>query len=500
MRRALVCVLAATVAACSSDAVSPKQQVIRTSVVTRDSLAPLYGMNAPNRIPGEYMVRFANDVGDADALTNDLISTYGGKALAIWKGMKGFWGQLPPQAVDALRRNPHVRMIEANYWAPTATTYQDVSATVQGNWGLDRIDQRGLPLDTLYGYDYNGSGVHLWIVDDGVDPSLPELAGRVDTNYYATFNGTDPFAPCRQHGNITASIAAGTVHGVAKAATIHVSRISDECTGTHVNMGAASSAVNFIADYSPRPAVANLSITVDCKLIFCGTTPDDAIRYAVSRGVTVVVSAGNGGDDLIGDDACGFAPAHVAEAITVAASDLNDGRPTFSNYGSCVDLFAPGSGLMWRDNYTAESGTSVAAPLVARVAALYLQQVPSASPGSVTTAILRAATTGVITNPGSSSPNRLLYSNVPLQQTVTINGPSIVNGGPGYCYYTASVIDGAPPFTYQWSGVITGTGTQVSGQIHASGQLAVEVWDSQGRYAFSQMYVTVAQNGDTCDL
>lgn len=235
-----------------------------------------------------------------------------------------------------------------------------------------------------------------------------------------------------------ASAVAGTNNGVAKNAIIHSARVDEDCD-RGMSSGAGTAAFEFIGDYSPRPAVANWSISKDCWWIFCGNTVDDAAKYARSKGVTVVVAAGNGGDDLVGDDACGFSPAHVTELITVAASSLTDVRHNYSNWGSCVDLFAP---------VFPGGGTSTATAMVTGAAALYLQAHQTASPSSVASALVSNATQYLLSGIGQGSPNRLLYTDPPVL-SVTISGPSSVPAS-GNKTWTANAVNGEGPYTYAW--------------------------------------------------
>lgn len=280
-------------------------------------------MDNPHRIPGEYIVRFRDDVSDVQGVARAIASANRGKSKAVWKGLKGFWVQLPDASIEGIRRNPHVRYVEANTLVYPSTTSQSITYPY-GNWGLDRIDQTDLRLDHAYEYDYDGTGVHIWIVDTGVDDGISEIASRVDHEGYFTYNG-DPFTPCINHGTHVAVMAAGSIHGVAKGATINVARVSDDCEHGSMNNAASVSAFEFIADYAVHPAIANFSAGRECGWLGCGPTVDDAIEYAIDHGVEVTVAAGNDGND-----ACDYTPAHVGAAITVAASNGDDYRVSAS--------------------------------------------------------------------------------------------------------------------------------------------------------------------------
>jgi aqualysin 1 len=429
--------LALVSAACTDErrqATITDPRSLKTVAPVGDSIAPLYAMNHPKRIKGRYIVRFRPGVSDVQTLSKSLTAEQHGRVYQVLGGLKAFWGELPDAAVEALRHNRQVAYIEAD----VAMSVNGYTTQSSPRWPLDRVDQNALPLNGTYQYSVNGSGVHIWIIDTGVDRNEPDLAGRVDESWSVTNNGKDPYAPCEDHGTLVARVAAGLINGVAKGATIHSARVDDNCSGD-IRTGAASTAFEFIGNYSPRPAVANFSSGHNCSWYGCGPTVDDAAKYARNHGVTVVVSAGNDGID-----ACNVAPAHTGELITVAASNSTDQRIDIpgwwaSNYGSCVDLFAPVEDA---------GGTSLAAPMVTGVAALHLQLFPSAAPADVEYEIYRKATPGVLGNIGSGSPNRLLYAKT-TQPYLDIPGPSLVSAY-ATCTWTVVVTGGQPPYQYVW--------------------------------------------------
>lgn len=428
------------IAGCTPD--GPSEQALPTEPLLSllgqaDSVAPLYAMDSPNRLPSRFIIRLKSDVVDVRGVSAQLATNSGGHIYHVFEGLKGFWGELPDEAISQLRRDPNVAYIEADVAIPVSTGED----TTQHNprWPLDRIDQRALPLDGQYGYSSIGSGVRIWIIDSGVDRNSSELAGRIDESWYVTHQGKDPYAPCDDHGTNVAEVAAGATSGVAKGAIIHSARVDSDCEG-HLSTGAASFAFEFIGDYSPRPAVINFSASQECGFFGCGETVDDAATYARDQGVTVVVAAGNSGQN-----ACDFSPAHREELLTVGASDINDGRavhPEYewaSNWGGCLDLFAP---------VEPYGGTSWATPMVTGVAALHLQLYPQSSPALVESAVLSKTTAGRLSSIGSGSPNRLLYSKQP-PLTASISGPSTL-GPYASCSWNADHSGGQPPFQYEW--------------------------------------------------
>ena len=356
-----------------------------------DSVAPVYNMDSPRRVPGRYMVVFKSRVTGSQARAADIAGRSNGKVRSMLEIIHGFAVELPDGAIEALRRDPNVEYIEA----VVLVSPSSLGDTVQyaPRWPLDRIDQRALPLDSTYTFQtqLTGAGVRIWIVDSGVNPNEPDLQGRVDLALaMSTYAQADPFSPCSTHGTEVAVSGAGTTAGIAKGATINVARISDaQC---QANSEDVVTAITWIMGNSSQPAVINLSFG------YVGSAPsmDNAVRYAANNGVPVVVAAGN--DNI---NACNVSPAKTGEAITVGASiaDL-DLKQSYSNWGNCVDIFAP---------IEYAGGTSLAAPLVAGYAAILLQQDPSRTPNTLMQLMANNSTQGVLTGLGAGSPNRLLY-------------------------------------------------------------------------------------------
>jgi subtilisin family serine protease len=315
--------------------------------------------------------------------------------------VNGFAASLNQGQLTALQHNPAVAYIEQDQ--PVQASVTQTGAT----WGIDRIDQANLPLSTTFSYLNTGVGVRAYIVDTGILLTHTDVVGRAVTGYDAiTAGGTA--TDCHGHGTHVAGTVGGTLHGVAKAATLVAVRVLG-CNGSGTNAGVIAG-VDWVANNHVKPAVANMSLGGSAS-----TTVDNAVKNAVAKGVTFVVAAGNGNFLGIAANACNYSPARVPEAITVGATDKTDKKASFSNYGTCVDIFAPGVGITsaWYTNVTATntiSGTSMASPHVAGVAALYLQSNPSATPAGVSSALIAGATLNKVTSAGNGSPNRLLFT------------------------------------------------------------------------------------------
>uniref|UniRef100_UPI003467EDD9 Extracellular serine proteinase n=1 Tax=Thermus sp. (strain Rt41A) TaxID=32063 RepID=UPI003467EDD9 len=269
-------------------------------------------------------------------------------------------------------------------------------------WGLDRIDQRTLPLDGRYTYTATGAGVHAYVVDTGILLSHQEFTGRIGKGYDAITPGGSA-QDCNGHGTHVAGTIGGTTYGVAKGVTLHPVRVLD-CNGSGSNSSVIAG-LDWVTQNHVKPAVINMSLGGGAS-----TALDTAVMNAINAGVTVVVAAGNDNRD-----ACFYSPARVTAAITVGATTSTDYRASFSNYGRCLDLFAPGQSITsaWYTSSTATntiSGTAMATPHVTGAAALYLQWYPTATPSQVASALLYYATPNVVKNAGRYSPNLLLYT------------------------------------------------------------------------------------------
>ncbi|HUW88095.1 MAG TPA: S8 family peptidase [Candidatus Paceibacterota bacterium] len=313
----------------------------------------------------------------------------------------GFAITLPTTAVAGLERNPKVLYVERD----AEMTASDTQAPAP-SWGLDRIDQHSLPLSNSFDYSStgNGSGVRAYVVDTGVLSTHTDFGGRVTSGYSAINDVVNTTDDCNGHGTHVAGTLAGTTYGVAKEATIVPVRVLD-CQGSGSTAGVVAGLDWVAGDHTSGPAVANMSL---------GGRPSRALDAAVVRvfqdGVTVVVAAGNAHTN-----ACTASPARVTEAITVGATNAMDSRAPYSNFGSCVDLFAPGSYIVsdWITSTTATntlSGTSMSTPHVAGVAAVLLSRTPTSTPSEIALALASSATVGVIVDAGPRSPNLLVYS------------------------------------------------------------------------------------------
>jgi subtilisin family serine protease len=346
---------------------------------------------AGDAIPGRYIVVVEGGQDAADVAADRKAANR-----HVFRSVNGFSATLTASEVRALRRSARVATVEPDR-VVTATVTQNMDAAGQP-WGLDRIDQRGLPLSRTYTYTRAGAGVNAYVIDTGITTSHSQFGGRA-RNVYDAFGGSG--ADCHGHGTHVAGTIGGSTYGVAKSVRLFGVRVLN-CSGSGSTSGIIR-ALDWVRANAARPAVANMSLGG-------GYSPalNSATTSVANSGVFVAVAAGNESRN-----ACNVSPASSAAAYTTAASDRTDLRASFSNYGSCVDGYAPGVSIRsaWRTGGTATiSGTSMASPHVAGVAALYLATHPRATPKGVRDGLVNAATSNKVTNPGSGSPNKLLFT------------------------------------------------------------------------------------------
>jgi subtilisin family serine protease len=392
MKRNLALVLAAafTVAACSE-----------ISEPTNPAAAPEASYSAASDhadvIPGRFIITVRDDV-DPSAVAAE----HGTRPDFVYNTvLNGFAGAVSEAARSGLMRDARVLRIEPDGIARTSTT--QFSAT----WGIDRVDQRTLPLSGSFTYAATGSGVTAYIIDTGINYGHNEFGGRASFGY-DSFGGSG--ADCNGHGTHVAGTVGGTTYGVAKNVTLKAVRVLD-CNGSGSWSGVIAGMDWVAANHAAgTPAVANMSLGGGAS-----SSVDAAVNRMIADGVATAVAAGNGNWVGIAQDACRYSPARVSGAMTIGATSSNDSKASWSNYGACVDWFAPGVSIKsaWTGSSTATStisGTSMATPHVAGVAALYLQGNPAASPSTVRTALYNLTTKDKVTNSRSSN-DHLLYSN-----------------------------------------------------------------------------------------
>ena len=356
------------------------------------------GVDSPLRAGGRstYIVTFVDGT-DARSEVAALARAGAGVKRVYTNVYPGAALELSAAAVAALARNPQVSRIEADGVA-TINNSQPAAP-----WGLDRTDQRALPLSTAYSWNAAGAGVTAYIVDTGVMSAHVDFGSRTAPGYTAISDGSGT-TDCNGHGTHVAGTTAGTTYGIAKQATVVPVRVLG-CNGSGSWSGVIAG-LDWIVGHHLEgvPAVANMSLGGGAS-----SSVDDAVRRVITDGVTVAVAAGNSNAD-----ACNSSPARVPTAVTVGATTSSDARSSFSNFGTCVDLFAPGSSITsaWYTSTTATntiSGTSMASPHTAGVAAVLLSGAPTMTPAAVSSLLASSATPDVVGDPGIGSPNRLLY-------------------------------------------------------------------------------------------
>jgi subtilisin family serine protease len=351
--------------------------------------AEVLGAGNPNAIPGEYIVAFKQAPEAADAL----VRRFDGRVETRLESIDAVAVQMDPSDAARLAAEPTVDYVEQNARVETAATQPNPPG-----WGSDRIDQRALPLNGSYTYPNAGTDVHAYIIDTGIWLDHPDFAGRLDPGYSAIVpdgNSRD----CHGHGTHIAGTVGGTNYGVAKEVQLVPVQVFN-CTGTSDSVSVIGG-VDWVTQNAIKPAVATMSLTATASQAI-----DTAVEASIASGVSYAVAAGN-----YDADACGYSPARVPGVLTVAATDSADTRVSFSNWGTCIDMFAPGVNV--RSDYlfnvtTRLSGTSIAVPHVAGAAAVYLSANPTASPATVASALIGNSTANAVIDP-KGSPNRLLF-------------------------------------------------------------------------------------------
>jgi subtilisin family serine protease len=317
--------------------------------------------------------------------------------------LSGYAASLPDTLLTTLLRSDDVAYVVSD-------TKLSFNATQTGtpSWGIDRVDQRPLPLNSTYNYNATGSGIDAYIIDTGIRLSHQDFGGRAVSGVDLIDGG--PVEDCFGHGTHVAGTVGGATYGVAKQVKLIAVRIG-ACEQS-LNASTAIAGIDWATgDHQPgRPAVANMSFGGGAN-----TAMDQAVRNLVADGVTAAVAAGNGNQLGFATPACNSSPSRVTEAIGVSSTDNTDRKVSYANTGGCVDLFAPGLDIV-SASYQSDtgsalmSGTSMATPHVAGAAALFLQSAPASTPAQVQAAIINNSTPGVVISPGSGSPNRLLYT------------------------------------------------------------------------------------------
>ncbi|MEV6907843.1 S8 family peptidase [Amycolatopsis sp. NPDC051071] len=358
-------------------------------------------MRSPDRvrpsgdpIAGQYIVVLR----DRDVSDGDIVRDHGGSVRHSYgSALHGYAAEMTAAQAAAVAADSRVAYVEQDAWRHGSSSQPNPPS-----WGLDRIDQRALPLDKSYAYGTTAGNVTVYLMDSGLRTAHTQFQGRAAIGVDEVGDGRAG-QDCLGHGTHVAGTVGGKDYGVAKGVKLVAVRVTDchdRASKSDIIAGA-----DWITAHAVKPAVVNMSINGSVS-----GSEDTAIKKSIASGVTWVVSSGNGHTN-----ACGNSPGDIAAAIVVNNSDSADRRRSDSNYGPCTDLFAPGTGITsaWATSDTATktiTGTSMAAPHVTGAVALWLAAHPDASPADVQNAIIANATTGKIGNPGGDTPNRLLFT------------------------------------------------------------------------------------------
>ena len=481
-------------AACQEPAAPRLSPASRYSLRDSSTLG-IPGAHAGDTLPDEYIVTFSARGKDIPGLAKQLVEASSGTLRFTYShALSGFSANLSEHAVEALRHNPNIASINPD----VLIAADDVQSAP--SWGLDRIDQSALPLDGQYTFTGTGAGVNVYIIDSGIDFTHPEFGDRAVAAFSAVDDGNGA-SDCYGHGTHVAGTVGGNTVGVAERASLFSVRVLG-CNGGGT-MSALLAGIDWITANAKHPAVANMSLGTSFN-----SQVNAAIAAAVQAGITVVTSAGNGSTD-----ACNQSPAAEPSAITVAASNVNDAQSYYSNWGNCVDIYAPGDAIESAHiggGYVQMTGTSMSSPHVAGAAALVLQAFPSALPADVATRLVSASVTRRLSGLGKGSPNRLLQviglssgtttttpTPTPTPAAPVANFTASCPGNRSTCTVDASRSTSGSPITkWSWNfgnGTTSTAGPKTSVQYRATGDytITLTITDGLGRTASAQQKVTV---------
>ncbi|MEV4117467.1 S8 family serine peptidase [Micromonospora sp. NPDC049645] len=373
---------------------------VGTPALAAEPVGVVRAAGGATAVPDSYIVVLKDSAVARDRVGDTakrLSGRHGGTVARTYgAALRGFEVKVSANAAARIAADPAVAYVEQNHTVSISGTQANPPS-----WGLDRIDQRNLPLDSSYTYPNTASNVHAYIIDTGIRFSHNDFGGRATSGYDAVDGGSAD--DCNGHGTHVAGTVGGSAYGVAKAVQLVGVRVLN-CSGSGTNAGVIAG-VDWVTANAIKPAVANMSLGGGAN-----SSLDNAVRNSIASGVTYGLAAGNDN----GANACNTSPARTTEAITVGSTTSSDARSSFSNVGTCLDIFAPGSSITsaWYTSNTATntiSGTSMATPHVVGAAALVASANPSWTPAQVRNQLVANATPNVVGNPGSGSPNLLLY-------------------------------------------------------------------------------------------